>query len=81
MTGSSRRSAADVQSANSSQTTQQSLLTAIGNQRQSVSGVSLDEEMTNMITYQQAYQASARMMTAIDDMLQTLISMGSSAGM
>jgi flagellar hook-associated protein 1 FlgK len=71
----------DVQSANSDQTTQQSLLTAIGNQRQSVSGVSLDEEMTNLITYQQAYQASARMMTAIDDTLQTLITMGSSAGM
>jgi flagellar hook-associated protein 1 len=71
----------NVQSANSDQTTQQSLLTAIGNQRESVSGVSLDEEMTNLITYQQAYQASARMMTAIDDTLQTLISMGSSAGM
>ncbi len=71
----------DVQSANSSQTTQQSLLTAIGNQRESVSGVSLDEEMTNLMTFQQAYQASARMMTAIDDTLQTLISMGSSAGM
>jgi len=71
----------DTQSANSSQTTAQSLLTSIGNQRQSVSGVSLDEEMTNLITYQQAYQASARMMTAIDDTLQTLINMGSSAGM
>lgn len=71
----------DTQSANSNQTTAQSLLTSISNQRQSVSGVSLDEEMTNLITYQQAYQASARMMTAIDDTLQTLFSMGSSAGM
>jgi len=71
----------NVQSANADQTTQQSLLTAIGNQRESVSGVSLDEEMTNMITYQQAYQASARVMSAIDDTLQTLISMGSSSGM
>jgi flagellar hook-associated protein 1 FlgK len=63
----------DVQSTQSAQQTSQSLLTAIGNQRQSVSGVSLDEEMTNLITYQQAYQASARVMNAIDATLNTLI--------
>jgi flagellar hook-associated protein 1 len=63
----------DVQSAQSAQSTSQSLLTAIGNQRQSVNGVSLDEEMTNLITYQQAYQASARVMNAIDATLNTLI--------
>jgi len=71
----------DVQSASSNQTTQQSLLTAINNQRESASGVSLNEELTNLITFQQAYQASARMMTVIDNTLQTLISMGASAGM
>jgi flagellar hook-associated protein 1 len=63
----------DVQSTQSAQQTAQSLLTAIGNQRQSVSGVSLDEEMTNLIQYQQAYQASARVMNAIDATLNTLI--------
>ncbi len=63
----------DVHSTQSAQSTAQSLLTAIGNQRQSVSGVSLDEEMTNLITYQQAYQASARVMNAIDATLNTLI--------
>jgi flagellar hook-associated protein 1 len=63
----------DVQSAQNAQQTSQSLLTAIGNQRQSVSGVSLNEEMTNLITYQQAYQASARVMNAIDATLNTLI--------
>lgn len=63
----------DVQSTQSAQSTAQSLLTAISNQRQSVSGVSLDEEMTNLITYQQAYQASARVMNAIDTTLNTLI--------
>jgi flagellar hook-associated protein 1 FlgK len=51
----------------------QTTLTAIGNQRQSVSGVSLDEEMTNLISFQRAYQASARTMTAMDSMLETLI--------
>ncbi|MCL6577618.1 flagellar basal body rod C-terminal domain-containing protein, partial [Kyrpidia sp.] len=41
--------------------------------RQSVSGVSIDEEMANMIRFQQAYGASARMVTAIDQMLDKLI--------
>jgi flagellar hook-associated protein 1 len=63
----------DVQSTQSAQQTAQSLLSAISNQRQSVSGVSLDEEMTNLITYQQAYQASARVMNAINETLNTLI--------
>ena len=63
----------NVQSTQNAQQTAQSLLTAISNQRQSVSGVSLDEEMTNLITYQQAYQASARVMNAINETLNTLI--------
>ena len=63
----------DVQTTQNAQQTSQSLLSAIDNQRQSVSGVSLDEEMTNLITYQQAYQASARVMNAIDSTLNTLI--------
>ena len=63
----------DVQTAQSTQQTSQSLLSAISNQRQSISGVSLDEEMTNLIQYQQAYQASARVMNAIDETLNTLI--------
>ena len=65
----------DVQSANNAQSTAQSLLTAIGNQRQSVSGVSLDEEMTNLIQYQQAYQASARVMSTINDTFSSLLNM------
>jgi flagellar hook-associated protein 1 FlgK len=62
-----------VQGAQSTQSTQQAVLTAVSNQRQSVSGVSLDEEMTNLIQYQQAYQASARVMNAINSTLDTLI--------
>jgi flagellar hook-associated protein 1 len=62
-----------VQAANSTQATQQAVLTAVSNQRQSVSGVSLDEEMTNLIQFQQAYQASARVMNAINSTLDTLI--------
>jgi flagellar hook-associated protein 1 FlgK len=65
----------DVSSAQNAQTTAQSLLTAISNQRQSVSGVSLDEEMTNLIQYQQAYQASARVMSTINDTFTSLLGM------
>lgn len=45
---------------------------AIGNQL-SHSAVDLDEEQINMLTYQKAYQASARVMTSVDEMLDTLI--------
>ena len=65
----------DVASAQNAQTTSQSLLTAISNQRQSISGVSLDEEMTNLIQYQQAYQASARVMSTINDTFSSLLGM------
>ncbi|QQK77908.1 flagellar hook-associated protein FlgK [Salicibibacter cibarius] len=40
---------------------------------QSVSSVSLDEEMTNMIQFQHAYNASSRMITVIDEMLEQVI--------
>src|SRR5690625_4388500 len=42
-------------------------------QRMSVSAVSLDEEMTNMIKFQHAYNAAARSMTTIDEMLDRII--------
>ncbi len=42
--------------------------------RQSVQGVSLDEEMTNMVKFQQAYDAAARFITAMDQALETVIS-------
>ena len=38
-----------------------------------MSGVSLDEEMTNMIRFQRGYQASSRAMSTMDEMLDTLI--------
>ena len=63
----------DTAAAHGTQSTGSSLLQAIDGQRQSVSGVSLDEEMTNLITFQRAYQASARVMNAIDTTLDTLI--------
>lgn len=49
-------------------------------QRESVSGVSIDEEMTKMVQYQQSYNAAARVMTAIDEMLDILINRVGSVG-
>ncbi|MGF1599685.1 MAG: flagellar hook-associated protein FlgK [Acidimicrobiales bacterium] len=43
---------------------------------QSAGGVSLDEELTDLLSSQRAYEASARLITAIDEMLQTLINTG-----
>ena len=42
-------------------------------QRESVSGVSLDEEMINMIRFQQAYNAAARMVTTMDEMIDIVV--------
>lgn len=43
--------------------------------RDSVSAVSLDEEMVNMIEAQQAYTAAARIITTVDEMIQTILNM------
>ncbi|WP_018132179.1 flagellar hook-associated protein FlgK [Effusibacillus pohliae] len=52
---------------------QEALLQQIDNQRQSVSGVSIDEEMADMIKFQHAYNASARVITTIDSILDKII--------
>ncbi|MBI3594057.1 MAG: flagellar hook-associated protein FlgK [Nitrospirae bacterium] len=44
-------------------------------QQQEVSGVSLDEEMSNLINFQNAYAASAKLITMADEIFQTLIAM------
>ena len=43
------------------------------NQRLSVAGVSLDEEMVNLVKYQHAYSGAARVITAMDEALDRLI--------
>jgi flagellar hook-associated protein 1 FlgK len=63
----------DVQQANDAVTNSTALVDALENQRESVSGVSLDEEMTNLVGFQRGYQASARALSAMDDMLDQLI--------
>ena len=49
------------------------IVNALGNQRESVVGVSLDEEAANMAKAQKAYQAAARVLTAYDDLLDLVI--------
>jgi flagellar hook-associated protein 1 len=51
----------------------QVLTDAVENRRQSVSGVSLDEEMANLVRFQRGYQASSRAMSTFDEMLDVLI--------
>ena len=50
------------------------VLNSILDSRDSLSGVSLDEEATNMMAYVSAYNAASRLMTALDEVLNTLIS-------
>ncbi|CAI3552501.1 flagellar hook-associated protein FlgK [Clostridium neonatale] len=60
-------------------TTKESLTSVAGElesyeeQRLSVSGVSLDEEMTDLITFQHAYQANAKMINTVDQLLDVVI--------
>jgi flagellar hook-associated protein 1 FlgK len=66
--------ATDVQRAVQQATVQQSVTTSVDSLAQSSSGVSIDEETTNLLTYQRAYQASSRVLTTVDETLDTLIS-------
>jgi len=63
----------EAQTATSRAATQQKFVTQAENDRQAVSGVNLDEEMTNLVMSQRAYESSARLMTTVDEMLDTLI--------
>jgi len=56
-----------------SQTTQDDRLQQAQSQQSSESGVNLDEELTNLTTYQQAYSASARLLSVVDQLYQTLL--------
>lgn len=51
-------------------------LTQLGNYRQSVMGVNMDEEMSNMVQFQQSYNASAKVINAMNEMIETLLRLG-----
>jgi flagellar hook-associated protein 1 len=52
-------------------------LNQLNDQLGSVSGVNLDEETTNLMNYQRAYQAAARIVTTVDELTQSVLDMGS----
>ena len=55
------------------QATQDAVTSSVDTLRQSASGVNLDEEITNMLTLQHSYQASSRVLSTMNDLLDTLI--------
>jgi flagellar hook-associated protein 1 FlgK len=67
---------AKVKSVNDELTTQQAILSQTTAQRDSISGVSLDEEAINMLQYQRAYEAAAKFLKVADEMTQTILSLG-----
>ena len=52
---------------------QQVVTGQVDNAKEQLSGISLDEEMVNMLSAQRAYEAASRVMTTVDSMLDTLI--------
>jgi len=51
------------------------MLAQLDNYRESISGVSLDEEMINLIKFQNAYAAAAKLVTTADELMQTVLQM------
>ena len=54
---------------------QEFMVQQLENERSSISGVSLDEEMTNLIRYQHAYEAAARLVQSVDEMMEAVLEM------
>lgn len=57
-------------------TAQQNVITQATQAQQSVSGVNLDEEAANLLRYQQAYQASGKLMQIADTLFQSVLALG-----
>lgn len=52
---------------------QSAVMAQLSNRRESVSGVSIDEEVTNLLKYQRSYEANSRVINTLNEMLDTLI--------
>lgn len=55
--------------------TEANVLANLSAQQQSISGVNVDEETINLMSYQRSYQASARFLNVVDELLQTLLNL------
>src|SRR5690606_38409671 len=65
----------DTQVARQDERTRREIVMQVEALRDSVSGVSLDEEAANMIRFQRAYEANAQFFSTVDSVLQTLLTM------
>ncbi|MCK5255877.1 MAG: flagellar hook-associated protein FlgK [Deltaproteobacteria bacterium] len=65
----------DAQNASRSFLYKQTMVEQVTSRRESISGVNLDEEMANLIRYQHAFTASARMITLVDEMMDELLNL------
>lgn len=65
----------DTKAANSRYDLQRTTMGQLETYRDEISGVSLDEEMVNLIQFQNAYAAAAKLISATDELLETLINM------
>ena len=63
------------QQAGQSFNAQQAQLQQLQTYQSQVSGVSIDEELANLLTYQRAFEAASRLITTADEMMQTLIAL------
>jgi flagellar hook-associated protein 1 FlgK len=67
-----------LQTANEQVTNQTAVTNMLATQRSSVSGVNVDEEMTNLMSFQRAYEASAQLVTTVNTMLGDVLAMKNS---
>jgi flagellar hook-associated protein 1 FlgK len=65
----------DVRYASANHDYEVAMVSQLENYRESVAGVSLDEEMINLVKYQHAYEAAARVINTVDEMLDTVLNM------
>ena len=61
------------QQADQTMASQESLLTLLEQRKESVSGVSINEEVTDVIRFQRAFEANSKVISVISEMLDTLI--------
>jgi flagellar hook-associated protein 1 FlgK len=69
------RIASSLNAAASQEESQDLVMTQLSEQRDAVSGVSLDEEMTNLIKFQRAFDAAAQLVSTVDEMFESILNM------
>ena len=67
--------AAQAKNAADDVTTQTAIHDTLNAQQQAISGVSMDEEAINLTRYQRAFQGTAKFITVVDEMMQTLLAL------